>query len=334
MKLKSRAAYVIIIIAITVSALVSIPANADAAIKAGSYAAIFSPFHDKDGGILIAIRSFTVDGGAKKVLAVDPNTFAASIIDAPAKARMTDKKKVSAAPYVRALQKHTASDDKIQNSGIIKGEKSGGIFLTADLCPSKRPLERGLFASSIEYNRTGNAPIALAVSGLWIERHQVELAWIRSLIKEGQIDVTWVNHSYSHPYDSDKPLNENFLLSKGVIFKSEVLKNEILMIDNGIVPSPFFRFPGLVSNDRLLKELQAVSLIPVGSNAWLAKDEPVAEGSIILVHGNGNEPEGIRRLVKFYGDKAGRHDDGETKDTNGSEMKRALKLLPLRDAFE
>ena len=93
------------------------------------------------------------------------------------------------------------------------------------------------------------------------------------------------------------------------------------MLEQGIIPSSFFRFPGLISNQQLIAELRAMSLIPVGSNAWLACGQNPKPGSIILVHGNGNEPKGIELLLTFYQE---RKEDLE---------KGALVLLPLREAF-
>ena len=39
-------------------------------------------------------------------------------------------------------------------------------------------------------------------------------------------------------------------------------------------------------------------LIPLGANAWIAKNEPIQKGSIILIHGNKNEPQGIAMMEK------------------------------------
>ena len=71
----------------------------------------------------------------------------------------------------------------------------------------------------------------------------------------------------------------------------------MLLLENGLIPSPFFRFPGLVADGGLLEKLRQLSLIPIGSDAWLAKGENPANGSFILVHGNGNEPQGVRKLL-------------------------------------
>jgi hypothetical protein len=40
-------------------------------------------------------------------------------------------------------------------------------------------------------------------------------------------------------------------------------------------------------------------LIPIGSDAWLAKGQPVHAGSIVLIHGNGNEPIGIEDFLRL-----------------------------------
>jgi len=62
-------------------------------------------------------------------------------------------------------------------------------------------------------------------------------------------------------------------------------------------------------------------LIPIGSAAWLAKGETPRAGSLILVHANGNEPEGIRLLQIFFAKQRDSFRRGDT------------ALLPLRDAF-
>jgi len=76
-----------------------------------------------------------------------------------------------------------------------------------------------------------------------------------------------------------------------------VLKTEAAMIENGLLPSVFFRFPGLVSDAALVRRVVSYGLIPVGSDAWLAKGQAPSSGSIVLVHGNGNEPIGIEKFL-------------------------------------
>ncbi|MCP6612730.1 hypothetical protein NL511_31210, partial [Klebsiella pneumoniae] len=71
---------------------------------------------------------------------------------------------------------------------------------------------------------------------------------------------------------------------------------EVEFLSRGQIPSIFFRFPGLISDQPCIENLARHSLIAVGSDAWLALGQSPKSGSIILVHANGNEPQGIHRF--------------------------------------
>ncbi len=77
----------------------------------------------------------------------------------------------------------------------------------------------------------------------------------------------------------------------------EILDTERLLIANGETPSLFFRFPGLVSSDPLMETVRKFHLVTLGADAWLAIGQKPGPGSIVLVHPNGNEPEGLRRFA-------------------------------------
>jgi hypothetical protein len=91
----------------------------------------------------------------------------------------------------------------------------------------------------------------------------------------------------------------NFLLEKGTDLTAEVLKTEITLLTNGIVPSVFFRFPGLVSEKAVFTKIIEFGLIPVGSDAWLSKGQRPGNGSIVLVHGNGNDQAGVHAVIQL-----------------------------------
>lgn len=95
------------------------------------------------------------------------------------------------------------------------------------------------------------------------------------------------------------PLAENFLLAPGTNLEIEVLENEKLMLKNGLTPSVFFRFPGLVSDKSIVDKITAYGLIPIGSDAWLAKGQQPNAGSIVLIHGNGNEEIGVKDFIQL-----------------------------------
>jgi hypothetical protein len=142
-------------------------------------------------------------------------------------------------------------------------------------------------------------PVGISITGVWIREHPTDFKWLDSLDRAGIISVVWINHSYNHFTQKDLPLNKNFMLADGTDVNSEVLNTEILLLRNNIVPSVFFRFPGLVSDRKIYDQVLDLGLIPVGSDAWLAKGEWPKNGSIVLIHANGNEPLGVRDFIRL-----------------------------------
>jgi hypothetical protein len=275
--------------------------GAAAAAVVTAYNPIFRAGRDGSGGELVLIRSFLRDG-THHYLAVDTRTLVSHIVPAAAvEGAGAGPPLPLDSPYLRSLARSTAPPYPLQNDGATRSfAKVAGAFLTVDLCPSGRPLERGLFTALAARAAAGvPVPVALAVSGRWLRSHQEELRWLRGEETAGRLAITWVNHSLSHPYDPAAPLERNFLLTPGIDLDREVLETERLLVEEGLSPSPFFRFPGLVSDQRTVARLAELGLIPLGSDAWLAKGESPGAGSFILVHGNGNEPAGVRRLLEL-----------------------------------
>lgn len=285
------------------------------------YAPVFKPFHDKKGGLWIAIRRFT-EGAKTRYLVIDPHSFGSKIIDEAETTGDAKEPEWKQTPFAKAIRKYNEPSGGLQTSGLRHG-RGKGLFLTIDLCPSHKKMDMELFKAAIELPHVKNKPlpVAIAISGMWMEKHSDELDFILGLEKKGGIEITWVNHTNTHPYDKDRPLEENFLLKPGVDFEKEVLDDEQALIRRGLVPSPFFRFPGLVADKGLLEKLKGLFLIPVGADAWIAKGESPVDGSIILVHGNGNEPEGTKKLIEFHRAKHRQMELGE------------IRFLPLKDAL-
>lgn len=142
-------------------------------------------------------------------------------------------------------------------------------------------------------------PVAISMSGYWLINHADDFKTLLRMQKDGLIAITWVNHSYSHPYTPGISNPHNFLLSNGVNLEDEVFKNEKLFLENGIIPSVFFRFPGLVSDEQDIEKLRSWGLIPLAADAWLANGQKPTMGSFILVHANGNEPQGLIDLYQL-----------------------------------
>jgi hypothetical protein len=212
----------------------------------------------------------------------------------------------SSTPYFKALHQAALHSDTIQDAGITRFRYSPkGINFTVDLCPSQRPLDRIVFTNLInEFGRIERpVPVAVSVTGRWIMRHPGDLNWLDSLTRSGDLNIIWINHSYNHFTRKEVPLKMNFMLSPGTDINAEVLNTEIALIQKKIVPSPFFRFPGLVSDHEIYSRILNLGLIPIGSDAWLAKGQWPKDGSIVLIHANGNEPVGVKDFIDLLNRK-------------------------------
>lgn len=209
-------------------------------------------------------------------------------------------------PYQKALQKAEKQSAKVQDAGIESGMPGdAGINLTADLCPSHKPLDRRIFTDIItEFKKVEHpVPVALSITGVWMRQHPQDLEWLKQLQQDHEIYITWINHSFNHRVSLKAPLKENFLLEPGTDITYEVLETEKAMLKNGLLPSVFFRFPGLVSDQQLVYRITDFGLIPIGTDAWLAKGQQPQAGSIVLIHGNGNEPIGVNDFIKLLRSK-------------------------------
>lgn len=280
-------------------------------------------------GTFIAFRTFKNQLNKRLLLLVNPQTLKTSVDFennykiVPA-SLATLRKEFSATNYVKDLEKAAKNDMQLQDAGIdVTKPSKNGINLTIDLCPSHKPLDRDIFEDIFnEFKKVEQpAPIAVSVSGRWMLKHQDDLNWLKSLVAKKELDITWINHTYNHEVNK-LPLKENFLLSAGTDLNVEVLKNEEFMLKNGLIPSVFFRFPGLVSDASLVGKIEAYGLIPIGSDAWLAKGQLATAGSIVLIHGNGNEEIGVKDFIKLL------------KKNESSAERRSWLLLDLSSSLD
>ncbi|WEK18761.1 MAG: polysaccharide deacetylase [Candidatus Pedobacter colombiensis] len=260
----------------------------------------------------LVLRKFKRDD-VDSFLIVDPNELTTEIIPAD---RVSPKaltwqevlRYFNDSPYAKTINDASQLSGSLQDAGIIHGfPKEKGITLTIDLCPSHKPLDKIIFTSLItEFQRTEKpVPLAISITGRWMLTHSSDLKWLKELVHSGDIVVTWVNHSYNHRVSAKAPLKTNFLLEPGTDLNFEILGTEIAMMQQGLLPSVFFRFPGLVSDQQVVAKLLSYGIIPVGSDAWLAKGQAANSGSIVLIHGNGNEPVGVKDFIQLLKNKQG-----------------------------
>jgi len=259
----------------------------------------------------LTLRKFDCNGKTYLLLA-DPHELTTKIDEARFYSLTPMKidewrKYYQSTPYVKALNKAEKNSISIQDAGIQSGmPKETGITLTADLCPSHRPLDKRIFTDIFQQFQKVErpVPIALSVTGIWMKQHQQDLAWLKQMQLKNEIYITWINHSYNHRVSKTLPLKENFLLESGTDIYYEVTETEKAMLHNGLLPSVFFRFPGLISDEQLVTAITNFGLIPIGTDAWLAKGQQPQAGSIVLIHGNGNEPVGVDNFINLIKSKS------------------------------
>ncbi|ACK51245.1 polysaccharide deacetylase [Methylocella silvestris BL2] len=271
-----------------------------------NYRPVFQECHDAGKRRLLAIRAMSVDA-KRQLLVVDPSSLATSLEDETSlicadtdDAAQKDTRFMAAITASAQASGHpsTAQPSVLQNAGLSHGVGEGS-FLTGDLCPSRKPLDRA-FLQGIEALGLAT-PVSLSISGLWLKRHGADFQWLLHEARAGALTITWVNHSFHHPYVPGRPFANNFLLTPGVDIQAEILDTEQILIANGQVPSVFFRFPGLISDAVTMDAVRRDHLVTLGADGWLVFMPPLRAGAILLIHPNGNEPEGLRLFSKLLG---------------------------------
>lgn len=207
-------------------------------------------------------------------------------------------------PYIKLRQKSKDMNlsDFYNNRGIKSFNGKGKVIITTDLCPTLKSLNYSLYEDiylRMLGNRGQSVPIGVAVSGKWIKTHRKDIQWLKKMEKDKKLSITWINHSYNHIYKKGVAIKNNFMLTKNTNLDKEILNLERLLLKENLEISIYFRFPGLVSNKNLFEQILDYGLIPLGSDSWIAKNQFPKNGSIVLVHGNGNEHLGVEKLRKW-----------------------------------
>lgn len=254
---------------------------------------IFTKQYQENDTLFLVSRRFEL-GGTTFYLTTHTQTLQTKVLSLDTSKLMPLDERFLQTPFAKQLSNATASFAKGgATQGVMANDKA--IYLTMDLCPSAK---KGYESAFIEHltKQNGKTPIAIALSSAWKEHHKKEF---EALVKNPLLEITWVNHTHTHFYDPKLVERQNFMLHKNTDVRAEILGLEKTLLEEGITPSVFFRFPGLIADEKLMRELkETYFLIPLGANAWIAKNEPIKKGSIILIHGNKNEPQGIALLEK------------------------------------
>jgi|GEM_PF-207067 len=252
-----------------------------------------------DNAIFAIIRRLKI-GQTETALAVDAITLQTYLIDPTIVglfARPAQQNEISATRYYKTLL-HSVDNviGRINEEQTAKPKFS--FILTIDMCQSTRPWDRNIYEDLIRLSDATGEPIdvGVAITGKWALWQPENFRVLKSWAENNDLSITWINHSMNHPLRLNSQGRYLFLTDPKVDFVDDVLSLEIFLLQNGITPSVWFRFPGLVFDRRTLGKLNDLSLLPLDASAWLAKTRTISDGSIVLVHGNGNEPAGLSYL--------------------------------------
>jgi hypothetical protein len=256
---------------------------------------------DSNGVRLLRLRTFADTFGSPWLLAVDPTALEPSLHRRAGWIKTGRPVGVlDSTPWGRLRRTELDSGWRTAGLSRLLG-RDRGIVLSVDLCPSHKPLDRRIVRRVWESFRHDDrpVPVSFSLSGTWIRNHADDLAWLETQVDSGRIDPTWINHTDHHRYIRGVPDHRNFLFLPGTDVLAEILGAEREMLRHGAIPSVFFRFPGLMDDSAIFSQVVATGLLPVGSDAWLAKRQAARPGSIVLIHGNGNEPVGVDDFLRL-----------------------------------
>lgn len=255
------------------------------------------------GETLFVLRRFTLNN-ASATLAVEPKTLKSHIVSADC---LSECKDIQESEYENShygdIHGHSVSAPfPLQNDGLTEGlSGKKQLALTIDMCPSKKGISKNVYDKLVAIAKSSGTafPVGIAMTKTWMTTYSTHFSWLKEQAIDNRLNILWINHSDTHPYKANVALENNFLLSSGVDFTKEVLGTEKALVAGGVTPSLFFRFPGLVSSKKLILQLADWGIIPLGSKAWLAKGEKPKKDSVILIHGNQNEPAGEQAFLNF-----------------------------------
>lgn len=265
-----------------------------------------------EGHTVLVRRTFLLNG-VPYCLVTDtgsePNSLVVSVEALRARTRAAGGARTAWSEYRAWFGEQAAAGHALRRGSAERLEQS--IAVTIDLCWSLRAYEESLFQSLAEVARRQQRALypVVFVSGRWLEQHPHEMDALLALDREPNVHIIWGLHSWIHPKEG---AFLNGLSPEEV--RRDTLRLERGLLEWGIVPTVYYRFPGLIHDATRLNAILELDLLPIDCSTWMAwvrpqRPEPfyhpVESGSIVLLHGNGNEPRGIdafRRWLSEHGD--------------------------------
>lgn len=251
-------------------------------------------------------RTVLVNGEAFGILTRDDSSLESVAV--PMKALSTATRlpeSIEAKGRLARLRKKESRLTARRNGSIDHGPRSkqNQFAITVDLCWSLRPYESEFFECTQKIAESGQPiDLTLFVSGRWIQQHPEEMHKLIELSRVPNLHVLWALHSWDHPKEGDFM---NAYTPEEL--EQDTLKLERALLEWGMVPSAFYRFPGLIHDVPRLCKIIDMDLFSIDCDSWVnmmmlrvpPHRMPARSGSILLIHGNGNEPAGIPAFYRW-----------------------------------
>ncbi len=187
------------------------------------------------------------------------------------------------------LHRHLMASGKPYTGGHAPGisKRDMNLLMTTDLCPTRRSLDLRFYKILAKLHSSENRvlPLIIFFSGNWILQHPEGLRAIR----DSRIPFLAGNHTRSHIMKRG-----NRHLDR---LDEEIVATELIMLRTGLLPSFYFRYPGLRHRKKDMATLLRLNMVPLDANIWMGSR--IRNWGILLVHSNGHVPSEVRAFIRF-----------------------------------
>jgi peptidoglycan/xylan/chitin deacetylase (PgdA/CDA1 family) len=254
-----------------------------APLKIKDYRAVNMTLKDNDS--LIITREITTDGGDTYYYYIDTESLRYGIRNDLKRDMLAERP--SGGLFHRIIAAMVKSGKPFGNSSEYHAKESAKyILLTSDLCPCVGKYSSNFYRELERIGRERGIRIPLIVffSGNWVLKKMTFLEEIK------KYDISFIAGNHTIRHVRKKNMRTDLL-------ESEILGAEKIMLEAGLLPSYFFRFPGLVHGKQDIETIARLNIIALDANVWMGMR--TRNWGFLLVHSNGVVPSEVRKFISF-----------------------------------
>jgi len=148
---------------------------------------------------------------------VDPSSLKTQLIEQQClqSCRNTSVEELSSQTrYGQMLEESSKAPFLTENDGLNQSTINKGVLLTVDMCPSRKNMDTDFFSAIESKAQSQKVSFAVAITDRWISQFPDSFQKLKNMQKNKNIELSWINHSATHPYKKGLKFSENFLFSK------------------------------------------------------------------------------------------------------------------------